>query len=54
MHVKHMFCCKYMFSVIYVRREVVSQALNEMKTGKAVGASYVSLELIAASGRIGI
>ena len=30
------------------------QALNEMKTGKATGPSDVSLELIAASGGVGI
>ena len=30
------------------------QALNEMKTGKAPGSSEVSLELIAASGGVGI
>ena len=30
------------------------QALNEMKTGKASGPSEVSLELVAASGGVGI
>ena len=30
------------------------QALNKMKTGKAHGPSEVSLELIAASGGVGI
>ena len=30
------------------------QVLNEMKTGKALGPSDVSLELIAARGRVGI
>ena len=30
------------------------QALNEMKAGKALGPSEVSLELIAASGGVGI
>ena len=40
--------------VVYVSREDVLQALNEMKTGKAPGPSEVSLELIAASGGVGI
>ena len=30
------------------------QALNEMKTGRAPGSSEVSLDLIAASGGVGI
>ena len=33
---------------------MVLQALNEMRTEKAPGPSQVSLELIAASGRVGI
>ena len=37
-----------------VSREEVLQALNEMKTGKSPGPSEASLELIAASGGIGI
>ena len=40
--------------VICVSREKVLLALNEMKTGKAPGPSVVSLELIAASGGVGI
>ena len=40
--------------VVCVSREEVLQALNEMKTGKAPGPSEVSLELIAASGGVGI
>ena len=40
--------------VVCVNREDVLQALNEMKTGNAPGASDVSLELIAASGGVGI
>ena len=40
--------------VICVSREEVLQALNEMKTGKTPGSSEVSLELIAASGGVGI
>ena len=40
--------------VVCVSREDVLQALNEMKTGKAPGRSGVSLELIAASGGVGI
>ena len=39
---------------VCVSREMVLQALNEMKTGKAPGHSEVSLELIAASGVAGI
>ena len=39
--------------VVCVSREEVQQALNEM-TGKAHGCPDVSLELIAASGGIGI
>ena len=35
-----------------VEREEVIQALNEMKTGKDLGPSEVSLELIAASGGV--
>ena len=41
-------------TVVCVGREEVLQALNEMKTGKAPGPSEVSLELIAASGGVGI
>ena len=37
---------------MYVERRL--QALNEMKTGIAHGPSEVSLELIAASGGVGI
>ena len=37
-----------------VCREKVLQALNELKTGEAPGPSEVSLELNAASGRVGI
>ena len=37
-----------------VGREEVLQALNEMKTGRALGPSEVSLELIAASVEVGI
>ena len=37
---------------VFVSREEVLQALNEMKTGKALGPSEVSLELIAASGGV--
>ena len=40
--------------VVCVSREEVLQALNEMKTGKAPGPSEVTLELIAASGGVGI
>ena len=40
--------------VVCVSREEVLQASNEMKTGKAPGPSVVSLELIAASGGVGI
>ena len=40
--------------VVCVSREEVLQALNEMKTGKVLGPSEVSLELIAASGGVGI
>ena len=40
--------------VVCVSREDVFQALNEMKTGKGHGPSEVSLELVAASGGIGI
>ena len=40
--------------VVCVSREELLQALSEMKTGKAAGPSQVSLELIAASGRVGI
>ena len=38
--------------VVCVSREEVLQALSEMKTRKAPGPSEVSLELIAASGRV--
>ena len=41
-------------AVVCVNREEVLQALNEIKTGKAPGPSEVSLELIAASGGVGI
>ena len=41
-------------TVIFVSREEVLQALNEMKTGKAHGLSEVSLELIAANWGVGI
>ena len=37
-----------------VSGEEVLQAFNEMKTGKTSGPSEVSLELIAASGGVGI
>ena len=40
--------------VVCVSREEVLQALKGMKTGKAPGPSGVSLELIAASGGVGI
>ena len=40
--------------VICISREDVLQTLNEIKTGKAPGPSEVSLELIAASGNVGI
>ena len=40
--------------VVCVSREEVLQALNEMKTGRLPGPSEVSLELIAASGGVGI
>ena len=40
--------------VVCVSRKEVLQALNEMKAGKAPGPSVVSLELIAASGGVGI
>ena len=40
--------------VVSVSREEVLQALIEIKTGKALGPSEVSLELIAASGGVGI
>ena len=40
--------------VVCVSREEVLQALIEMKTGKGPGPSEVSLESIAASGRVGI
>ena len=40
--------------IVCVSREEMLQALNEMKTGLATGPSYVSLELIAASGGVGI
>ena len=41
-------------AVVCVSIEELLQAINEMKTGKAPGPSEVSLELIAASGRVGI
>ena len=37
-----------------VSKEEVAKAIKDMKTGKAVGPSAVSVELIAASGEIGI
>ena len=40
--------------VVCVSREEALQALNVMKTGKVPGPSEVSLELIAASGGVGI
>ena len=40
--------------VVYINREEVLQALNEMKTGNTSGPSEISLELIAASGGVGI
>ena len=40
--------------IVCVSREEVLQALNEMKTGKVPGPSEVPLELIAASGGVGI
>ena len=40
--------------VVCVSREEVLHALNEMITGKVPGPSEVSLELIAAGGRVGI
>ena len=40
--------------VACVGRDNVLQALNEIKTGNAPGPSEVSLELIAASGGVGI
>ena len=40
--------------VVCVGREEVLQVSNEMKTGKSPGPSDVSIELIAASGGVGI
>ena len=40
--------------VVSVSREEAQQTLNEIKTGKAPGPSEDSLELIAASGGVGI
>ena len=40
--------------VVCVSREEVLQALNEMMTQKVPGPSLASLELIAASGGVGI
>ena len=40
--------------VVCVSIKEVLQALTELKTEKAPGPSEVSLELIAASGRVGI
>ena len=40
--------------VVCASKDEVLQALNEMKTGKAPGPSEASLELIAASGGVGI
>ena len=40
--------------VVCVSREEVLQALNKIKTGKAPRPSQASLELIAASGGVGI
>ena len=39
---------------VWVSREKMLLTLNEMKTGKAPGPSEVSLQLIAASGGVGI
>ena len=39
--------------VICVSREEMLQAWNEMKTGKSLGPSEISLKLIAASGGVG-
>ena len=41
-------------TVVCVCREEMLQTLNEMKTGKAPGPTETSLELIAASGGVGI
>ena len=41
-------------AVVCVSRELVLQALNEMKTERAAGPSEVSLNLISASGGVGI
>ena len=41
-------------SVVCVCREEMLLALNKMKTGNALGPSEVSLELISASGGVGI
>ena len=40
--------------VVCVSREEMLQALNEMITGKASGPSEASLQLIAATGGVGI
>ena len=40
--------------VVCVSRDEVLQALNEIETGKVLGPSEVSLELIAACGGVGI
>ena len=41
-------------AVVCISGEVVVLALNEIKTGKVAGPLCVSLELIAASGGVGI
>ena len=40
--------------VVCVSREEVLQVLNELNAGKAPGPSEVSMDLIAASGGVGI
>ena len=40
--------------VVCASRKEVLQSISEMRTGKTPGSSEVTLELIAASGRIGI
>ena len=39
---------------VCVSRDEVLQALNELNAGKAPGPSEVSMDLFAASGRVGI
>ena len=41
-------------TVDWLSRYEVLQALNEVKTGKSPGPSDISLELIAAGGKVGI